>query len=82
MESKEISEDTCCSEKTIQKEAQKDLKASSLLFEIEAFPGTVSHIFRMNIPPLIVVREKHFSYYDKPPLIVKDYHLLFEVFLI
>lgn len=80
VDSKKNSEDSCCSEKTIQKEAQKDLKASSLLVELESFFVTVPHIFRMNIP--LAVREKKISYYYMPPLIGKDFQVLFGVFLI
>jgi len=80
VDSKNYSEDTCCSEKTIQKGSQKDLKDSSLLFKLEFLFGTGPYIFRMNTP--LSIREKHFSYYYKPPLIVKDYNMLFEVFLI
>lgn len=80
VESEENFKEPCCSEKSVQKEAQKDLNIFSPLFEFEFFLDAVPHISRMNIP--FPVREKKISYYYMPPLIVKDYHLLFEVFLI
>ncbi|MDT0691896.1 hypothetical protein RM549_19045 [Salegentibacter sp. F188] len=80
VENEENSKETCCSEKSVQKEAQKDLKNFSPLFELESFLDAVPYIFRIYTP--LPVREKNSSYYYKPPLIKKDYQVLFEVFLI
>lgn len=80
VEIQEFAGDTCCLDKTIQKDAQKDLKASSNSFEFQSFLSTVPYTFGLNTP--LPDREEISSYFHKPPLIKKDYQVLFEVFLI
>ncbi|QED37156.1 hypothetical protein FK178_05275 [Antarcticibacterium arcticum] len=80
VESEYFAEDTCCSNKTIQKTGQKDLKVSSPSFQLESFFCTVPPAIRMNSS--LPEKEELSSYYYKPPLIKKDYQVLFEVFLI
>ncbi|UJH91883.1 hypothetical protein LZ575_04330 [Antarcticibacterium sp. 1MA-6-2] len=75
-----FAEDTCCFGVSIRKAAQKDLKISSLSFEITAGFGIIpfSPLFGTPIlPGKYVPSIRHI-----PPLVKKDYQVLFEVFLI